>query len=154
MQFHEQWLHIQANESSWPRTHTPWQRCTPHPSAATKTDDLWCPFQSITRWAWEGQSVTNPKVETNSVTILRSSRIFTRFKVIFCKWGERRTEKMIEVTFKVYSHTLQTGYSQSLAIHLKTDYICNYGNMQVTHNFSSFVLVTITVDNIIISYKI
>lgn len=87
VQLHEQWLHIQANESSWPRTHTPWQRCTPHSAAATKTDDLCCPFQSITWWAGEGQSVTNPKAEPNSVTILRNSRIFTRFEVIFCKLG-------------------------------------------------------------------
>jgi hypothetical protein len=101
MQVHGQWLHIQANESSWPRTHTPWQRCTPHSPTTTKTDDLWCSFQAITQWAWESQSVSNPKVESNSVTILRNSRVFTRLKVIFCKLGrdgesprkKRRTKK-------------------------------------------------------------
>ena len=129
MQLHGQWLHIQANESSWPRTHTPWQRCTPHSSATTKTDDLWRPFQTITWWAWEGQSVTNPKGEPNSVTILRNSRIFTRFQIILCNWMKRKTNKQtknssdFEGILPCFINWLLSG----LGIHFKSAYKYNCG---------------------------
>ena len=126
MQLHGQWLHIQANESSWPRTHTPWQRCTPHSSATTKTDDLWGPFQTITWWAGEGQSVTNPKGEPNSVTILRNSRIFTRFQIILCNWMKRKTNKQKKtvVTFKGILLCFVNWLLSGLAIHFKSAYNC------------------------------
>lgn len=83
------WLHIQANESSWPRTHTPWQRCTPHTAAPAQASKLGRTFQAVAWEAGEGQGVPHAEVEADSAAECRDSGVVTGLQVVL--W-DRETE--------------------------------------------------------------
>lgn len=86
-----------GKRSSWPRTHTPWQRCAPHAAPASQAHHLLRPLEAVACVAVKRHGIADAKLGTRVAAEPRRTRVLAGFQVVF--WTEFWKEIIKKKTF-------------------------------------------------------
>lgn len=86
-----------GEKSSWPRTHTPWQRCAPHAAPASQAHNLLRPLEAVACVAVKRHRVADAKPGARVPAEPGRTRVLAGFQVVLWTglWKKKKEKHLL-----------------------------------------------------------